>query len=322
MPAHFPAMARRNAENATLEDLAAPAKAILPEIVWRKRPVRNDAPPDAGHRVTLARWTVMKPVKPLEMHANYRDDSHVITFPLVASSVDFFSAGQQVASGKIRLDTVLATGPGAPSRTIFTETFDCVRIYLSQSFLADCFTEIYGHSPTGPIDLFGPHFIEDPVVFQLASLLSRADGDGGPAEPTFIDGVSIALATRLFVLNTMKGESQAAHKPIPLAKWRLKRAIDYVETNITRPIYLAEVSNAAGLTRNHFAAQFRASTGCSPSNYILKRKVTYSQQLLLDPCRSIAEVAAMMGFSTQAHFTVVFKKVLGETPARWRQASR
>jgi AraC-like DNA-binding protein len=30
----------------------------------------------------------------------------------------------------------------------------------------------------------------------------------------------------------------------------------------------------------------------------------------------------MMGFSTQAHFTVVFKKVLGETPARWRQASR
>jgi AraC-like DNA-binding protein len=72
----------------------------------------------------------------------------------------------------------------------------------------------------------------------------------------------------------------------------------------------------------HFAAEFRAATGCSPSNYILRRKVAHSQQLLLDPRLSIADVAAMMGFSTQAHFTVVFKRVLGKTPVCWRQSAR
>src|SRR5260370_31996198 len=149
LEASFPAMARRSAKTSIFSDLAAPAKLILPEIEWRKRPVSKDTRPDAGHRVTLSRWTVTKPVKPLELEANYPDDSHLITFPLVPSSVEFFFAGRQVANGKIHMDTVLITGTGDPSRTIFTKTFDCVRIYLSQSFLAECFTEIYGRSPSG-----------------------------------------------------------------------------------------------------------------------------------------------------------------------------
>src|SRR3979490_795955 len=186
-------MARRGAETPTLADLAAPAKIILPEIEWRKRPVRKGASPDAGHRVTLSRWTVMKPAKPLEMEANYPDDSHLITFPLVPSSLEFFFAGKQVISGKIQMDAVLITGPGEPSRTVFTKTFDCIRMYLSQSFLAECFAEIYGHPPSGPIELFDPHFMADPVVFQLASLHPLLIDDVGQAVTMFVDGVIILL---------------------------------------------------------------------------------------------------------------------------------
>src|SRR5580704_3844044 len=142
--ANFTLLARTSADALILTDVAAPAKLILPEIEWRKRPVSKDARPDAGHRVTLSRWTVTRPVKPLELEANYPDDSHLITFPLVPSSVEFFFAGKQVANGKIQMDTVLITGPGEPSRTVFTTAFDCVRVYLSQPFLAECFTEIYG----------------------------------------------------------------------------------------------------------------------------------------------------------------------------------
>src|SRR6266849_4750852 len=125
LEASFPAMARRSGEPLIFADFAAPAKLILPEIEWRKRPVSKDARPDAGHRVTLSRWTVTNPVKPLEMEANYPDDSHLITFPLVPSSLEFFFAGKQVIRGKIQMDAVLITGPGEPSRTIFTKKFDC-----------------------------------------------------------------------------------------------------------------------------------------------------------------------------------------------------
>jgi len=320
---NFLGMARGGAQALNFADLAIPAKTILPEIEWRKRPVRKGGSLDAGHRVTLARWTVRKPVKPLELEANYPDDSHLITFSLVPSSVEFFFAGKQVANGKIPMDTVLITGPGEPSRTVFTKTFDCVRIYLSQSFLVECFTEIHGHPPSGPIELFDPHFMADPLVFQLASLLAQVDDDDeGPAGPTFVDGLSIALAARLFTLNSTRGGALVSNRSTPLPKWRLKRAVDYIEANLTRPIYLAELSNVAGLTRMHFAAQFRAATGCSPHSYILRRKVAFSQRLLLDPHLSIADVAAMMSFSSQAHFTVVFKRVVGKTPVRWRQTAR
>jgi hypothetical protein len=105
MEANFTPMARRSGKPLIFADVAARAKIILPEIEWRKRPVRKGAPPDAGHRVTLARWTVTKPVKPLEMEANHPDDSHLITFPLVPSSLEFFFAGKQVISGKIQMDS-------------------------------------------------------------------------------------------------------------------------------------------------------------------------------------------------------------------------
>jgi AraC-like DNA-binding protein len=142
----------------------------------------------------------------------------------------------------------------------------------------------------------------DPVVIQLASLLAQVD-DGGPAGPIFVDGVSIALACRLFTLNSMRGGAPVSNGSTPLPKWRLKRVVDYIDANLTKPIYLAELSNVAGLTLMHFAAQFRAATGCSPCKYILRKKVAYSQQLLLDPQLSIANVTAMTGFSSQAHFT-------------------
>jgi AraC-like DNA-binding protein len=254
------------------------------------------------------------------MEANYPHDSHLIPSPLVPGSLEFFFAGKQVIGGKIQMDAVLITGSGEPSRAVFTNTFDCVRGYLSQSLLAECFTEIYGHSPPGPIELFDPHFMADPVVFQLASLLAQVDDDGGPAGPTFVDGVSIALASRLFTLSSMRGGTPGSDRFTPLPKWRLKRVVDYIEANLTKPIYLAELSKVAGLTRMHFAAQFRAATGWSPCKFILRRRVAYSQRLLLDPQVSIANVAAIAGFSSQAHFTTVFKRIVGKAPARWRQS--
>ncbi len=41
--------------------------------------------------------------------------------------------------------------------------------------------------------------------------------------------------------------------------------------------------------------------------------------LLAEPRAKLADVAFSVGFQTQAHFTTVFKRLVGETPHRWRQ---
>src|SRR5260370_8343633 len=104
---------------------------------------------------------------------------------------------------------------------------------------------MYGRSPSGPIELFDPHFMADPIVFQLASLLAQVDDDGGPAGPTFVDGVSIALASRLFTLNSMRGGALVSNRSAPLPQWHLKHPVDYIETTLTTPYYSPELSNSA-----------------------------------------------------------------------------
>jgi AraC-like DNA-binding protein len=103
-----------------------------------------------------------------------------------------------------------------------------------------------------------------------------------------------------------------------LPVWKLRRVCDFIEANLFHPIYLSELSEIAGLSRMHFAAQFRAATGQAPHAYLLRRKVKRAQVLLSDPTLSVADVAAIVGFKNNAHFASAFRKIVGESPSRWR----
>jgi AraC-like DNA-binding protein len=105
----------------------------------------------------------------------------------------------------------------------------------------------------------------------------------------------------------------------PLQKWRMKRVTDHVDAHLSRRISLADMAAAAGLTRMHFAAQFRAAIGMRPHDFVLQRRIERAQDLLRNPERPLVDVALNVGFQNQAHFTTVFKRFAGETPHRWRR---
>lgn len=105
----------------------------------------------------------------------------------------------------------------------------------------------------------------------------------------------------------------------PLIKWRLKRAIEFIETNIDRPLLLEDLARAAGLSRMYFAAQFREAMGVTPHSYLLWCRIEKSKRMLESTNVPIVEVALATGFSNQAHFTVVFKRFAGMTPLQWRR---
>ena len=68
-----------------------------------------------------------------------------------------------------------------------------------------------------------------------------------------------------------------------------------------------------------FAAQFRAATGHRPHEYLLFRRTERAKELLRT-AMPIVEVALTVGFQAQSHFTTVFRRLTGDTPARWRRA--
>lgn len=107
-----------------------------------------------------------------------------------------------------------------------------------------------------------------------------------------------------------------------LPKWRLRRVEHHIAAHFERSISLSELANVAGLSRMHFAAQFRAATGYRPREYLLIHRIAHAKSQLTTTQRPLAEIALAVGFSTQAHFSTVFKRISGQTPARWRTAAK
>lgn len=111
--------------------------------------------------------------------------------------------------------------------------------------------------------------------------------------------------------------ARPALSPLPL--WRLRLATAYIEANLGSPVRLEDVARATGLTRMHFAAQFRAATGVRPHDYLLHRRIERAKILLLRMETTVVDVALEVGFRSHAHFSTVFKRLAGDRPSQWRQ---
>lgn len=130
-------------------------------------------------------------------------------------------------------------------------------------------------------------------------------------------------AALLQQLQSLKGAAEDRVRcPQPLPKWRLERVCRYIDSHIDQPISLPYMADVAGISRMHFASQFRVATGLRPHDYLLRRRIAVAKSLLADPERPIVDIAFSVGFRSQSHFTTVFKHHLGVPPNRWRRQQR
>ncbi len=108
----------------------------------------------------------------------------------------------------------------------------------------------------------------------------------------------------------------------PLPTWRLQRVEMLVESRIAETVTLADLAGAAGISRMHFAAQFRAATGMRPHDYVLSRRILRAMMEMSTPEMPLAQLALAVGFQSQSHFSTVFKRLTGTSPGAWRSGER
>ena len=102
--------------------------------------------------------------------------------------------------------------------------------------------------------------------------------------------------------------------------WQLRRATEFIEENCLRNIRLEELAAVTGLSQSHFSHAFKASTGVAPHQYQTNTRLERAKHLLLTSEYPLTTIAVETGFADQAHFTRVFRKHLGTTPANWKKA--
>jgi len=117
-----------------------------------------------------------------------------------------------------------------------------------------------------------------------------------------------------------EGAPQSTVKQVsPLPRHILRRVIERMR-NLDAQLSLQVLAKESGYSRVHFVRMFRAATGYTPHNYLLKLRVDRVRELLANPTLSLTDIALECGFSSHSHLSRVFRQVLGATPSEYRRS--
>jgi AraC-like DNA-binding protein len=168
--------------------------------------------------------------------------------------------------------------------------------------------------PSAPHGLTATH--QDQVnADQLFTALKESLSDQrGNAEECLRRAATLLEAAELETSRPRIGVRQG------LAPWHVRRVISYIEANLDTRIKNSDLAAVARLSVFHFNVAFRKSVGDSPHGYIIRRRMERAQGLMLSTDASLSEIAATCGLADQAHFTRLFRRIVGESPGAWRRA--
>ncbi|HEV2508828.1 AraC family transcriptional regulator [Bosea sp. (in: a-proteobacteria)] len=156
----------------------------------------------------------------------------------------------------------------------------------------------------------------NPRILTLARLIADECTEPDARHDLYGDGLVLAVLIDLFGVR-----ANAPRRRAPLSNWQLKAVTDYIGEHAAGTIRLQDLAELVGMSQSHFSHAFKASTGLPPHQWQLKARIERGQRLLAAGDRSLTEIAADAGFSDQAHFTRVFRRMVGETPAAWRRGT-
>jgi len=158
----------------------------------------------------------------------------------------------------------------------------------------------------------------DPIVTRSIRQMWKQSQTQGPAASLMVDAQFHTLLARLV---TLAGQTIKVSKT-QLSNRELSRAIELIEANMEDAITITELSKALDMSDFHFSRAFKLATGEGPHAFMTERRMARACDLLANSKEQLAEIAYACGFSSQSHFTTVFRKTMGETPGRYRMEMR
>jgi AraC family transcriptional regulator len=170
----------------------------------------------------------------------------------------------------------------------------------------------------GKVELIRRMDLDDPQISRLMESL-RADIEAGsPGGSLFGESVALALsahvAQRYSTLTTKLEVYRGGLSPV-----RLNRVLEYINANLSDNLELSVLAEVVGVNLHHFARAFKQSTGESPHQYVLRRRIEQAKEFLRHSQLRVIEASARTGFVDQSHFSKVFRRIVGIAPSEYRQ---
>ena len=101
---------------------------------------------------------------------------------------------------------------------------------------------------------------------------------------------------------------------------RISRARDYMLSNLSEPLKLADIAREACLSEFHFHRLFTAVFQETPHAFLLSQRLQKAQRLLKSSRYEVQEIAWLCGYENASSFCYRFQKEVGLSPGAFRRA--
>lgn len=164
-----------------------------------------------------------------------------------------------------------------------------------------------------------------------ATLVSRAAIQGG-MDPEDAFSLSDAFIQRCELLTSIDLITNLQYRMVLEFAERVERirlgkqptqlalaVTNYIQHHLSEPISTEKMAKALYMSRPYLSTKFKKETGETLTDFILKEKTEEAKRLLRYSDKTATAIGSYLGFSSLGHFSRVFKKYTGCSPAEYRE---
>ena len=195
------------------------------------------------------------------------------------------------------------------------EDIEVNHIYLEETLLSGLAREALGRE-VAEVKLRDLLNIEDETLTAGVAAIRREIENPGLGGALYVEAVAHQIGLHL-LRNYASIEVTAEPDESKLDPRQQRRVLEHIDAHL-HTVSLESMAQSIGLGVWSFSRRFRETIGRSPYAFVLDRRVEHARRYLAESAKPIKEIAALCGFSDQAHLTRTFRARLACTPARYR----
>ncbi len=254
---------------------------------------------------------------PREFRGVVQEDIYALRVALCRGKVTLVSDGKSLHSGAVWPGMIRLTSPGEELRGVVYTPLEAVELHIPGPHLRSTLHTLRPYHRPGAVTFVDPLLQPHAPAEQLGRLALHAKQYDPVHAQLFVAGVTDSLLACLLYHHGRGGQGKGNTKGFHPREFR--RVADFAEARLRGTLKLASWADVLQMPTPEFTRRFRATTGTSPYAWFMQRRIDRARELLRATKIPLCDVALSVGFCSQSHFTDAFRRVVGVSPARWRQ---
>jgi AraC-like DNA-binding protein len=262
----------------------------------------------------------------MEVNFSEAPDAFAIYLPLTGA-MELHANGHQFVSTPGKL---IATDLSQTHMLRMHSERSHIGIAFSRKAVIRQLSELLEMPVTHDLDLFAECDVKTPAGAKLAAFgqLLWSDLSSGPAENISARSTEYFFRTIMVAMleNLPHRYSALLERPAsPAMPRQVKRAIDFMVANITNPITVEDISQAAGVGVRALQVAFQQFKETTPLNYLRRLRLESVHRELIATRHdraSISDIARKWGFTHMGRFSLLYREAFGEMPTETLQLKR